>query len=92
MKLAGRELLEEFFLRHAEARGWVTAWLAEVEGAKWMTSHDVKARYASASFLADNRVIFNVRGDKYRLEVAIAYKTSVVHVIWTGTHAEYSKR
>jgi len=52
---------------------------------------DIKERYRSASFLADNTVIFNVKGNSFRLEVRIAYKTQVLSVTWVGTHAEYDR-
>jgi len=92
MKLVGRELLEAFQLTHADARGQIASWVAEVESATWKTPNDVTARYASASFLAENTVIFNIKGNAYRLEVRIAYQTGVVVALWVGTHAEYSKR
>lgn len=53
---------------------------------------DIKNRYASASFLANNKVVFNVRGGNYRLVTVIAYQTSIVVVEWIGTHAEYTKK
>jgi mRNA interferase HigB len=92
MRIVGREKLDEFVQAHASARVWIETWLAEVQEAVWPTSHEIKARYASASFLADNVVIFNVKGNEYRMEVSVAYKTSVVAILWIGTHAEYDKR
>lgn len=92
MKLVGRDILEEFIVRYADARGQMTSWVAETEAATWQSPQDIKVRYASASFLSDNTVIFNIKGNSYRLEAKIAYKTSVVMVVWVGTHAEYSKR
>ena len=92
MRIAGRERLDEFVQAHAGARSWIETWLAEVQRAVWPTSQEVKARYASASFLSDNVVIFNVKGNEYRLEVSVAYKTSVVVILWVGTHSEYDKR
>lgn len=92
MKLIGREIIESFATEHADTRGPLRSWVVEVETADWRSSHDIKARYASASFLADNVVIFNIKGNSYRLVVQVAYKTSVVVVKWVGTHAEYSKR
>lgn len=92
MKLIGRESLETFLLKHADARGSIESWVAEVESATWKTPHDVKARYASASILAANKVIFSIKGNSYRLEARIAYKTAIVVVLWIGSHAEYSKR
>jgi mRNA interferase HigB len=92
MKVAGRPRLIEFCAKHADARCWIEAWLAEAEAATWTHPMQIKERYATASFLADNRVIFNVRGNNYRLEVLIAYRTGTVIVQWAGTHAEYDAR
>lgn len=92
MKLVGREVLGAFVAKHQEARDWIASWVAEVEGAAWMSPHDVKARYASVSIMGGNRAIFNVKGNSFRLEVVIAYKAGIVHAVWAGTHAEYSKR
>lgn len=92
MRIVGRDKLDEFVGAHADARSWIENWLADAEAARWQTPQDLKRSYASASFLADNVVIFNVKGNRYRLEVQIAYKTGVVVVRWVGTHAEYTKR
>jgi len=69
----------------------MTVWEAEVTGASWRTPSDIKSQYASASFLADNTVIFNVKGNKYRMATTVAYNTQLVVVRWVGTHAEYSR-
>lgn len=92
MTFIGREKLKQFTLKHADARSWIQAWLAEVEDAKWREPQDIKARYGKASFLSDNIVIFDVKGSDYRLEVQVAYKSGKVIMKWVGTHAEYSKR
>lgn len=92
MRLVGREKLDEFVGAHADARAWIENWIADVESARWLTPQDVKNCYASASFLAERHVIFNVKGNRYRLEVQIAFNTGIVVVRWVGTHADYSKR
>jgi mRNA interferase HigB len=92
MKIVGRGRLEEFCRAHANARSWIENWLADVESVAWTTPHDVKGRYASASFLGGNTVVFNVKGNDYRLEVMVAYRTGTVVVQWIGTHAEYDDR
>ncbi|MDP3049236.1 MAG: type II toxin-antitoxin system HigB family toxin [Thermodesulfovibrionales bacterium] len=92
MVLLGREKLEQFTQKHTNARNWIQTWLAEVENVKWQGPQDIKKRYAKASFLADNVVIFDVKGSAYRLEVQVAYNTGKVIVKWAGTHAEYDKR
>lgn len=92
MKLVGRNRLDEFCAQHPDARGWIENWIADVEAATWTTPHHMKARYSSASILGGGITIFNVRGNEYRLEAAVAYKTGTVVVLWIGTHVEYNKR
>ncbi len=92
MKILDRERLEKFCRKHADARNWIENWLADVESAAWATPQDIRQRYASASFLAGGVVIFNVKGNAYRLEVSVAYRTGTVAVEWAGTHAEYDER
>ena len=92
MRIVGRDKLDEFAGAHADARSWIENWIADTETARWGTPQDIKTRYASTSYLAGNVVIFNVKGNRYRLEVQVAYNTGVVVVRWIGTHAEYTKR
>lgn len=92
MKVIGRDKLDAFCLKHGDARKWIENWLADAEAVNWTVPHQIRSRYSSASFLPANIVIFNVKGNDYRLEVLVAYKTSVVIVQWVGTHAEYDAR
>jgi len=63
----------------------------DVCAADWKTPQDVKNHYSSASFLPDRVIIFNVKGNSYRLVVQCAFNTKHVVVKWVGTHAEYDK-
>jgi mRNA interferase HigB len=92
MLLVGRDRLDEFTKAHADAGAWIENWMAVVEAARWRSPQDIKNCYSSASFLANRVVIFNVKGNRYRLETQVAYNTGVVVVRWAGTHAEYTKR
>ena len=89
MKVLDRERLGQFCSKHADARRWIESWLSDVESSRWATPQDIRRRYASASFLAGGLVIFNVKGNAYRLEVMVAYRTETVAIEWAGTHAEY---
>lgn len=91
MQLLGLIKLEDFKCTHANARGPLDAWRLEVERARWTGPQDVKSRYPSASFLADNKVIFNIKGNTYRLVIKAKYKNGVILIEWVGTHAEYDK-
>ena len=92
MKVLGRKVLFALCERHADCREWISNWLDDAVASQWRTPQDIKTRYASASFLANSVVIFNVRGNRYRLETQIAYQTGVVIVRWAGSHAEYTQR
>jgi|SRR5579863_266029 len=89
--VVGRKVLAEFAQQHADVRSQLQAWLAEAEESEWESPSDVKRRYPTASVLADNRVVFNLKGNKYRLLVRIGYQAQVLVVERLGTHAEYSK-
>lgn len=91
MRVVGREVLVGFLRQHADARRPVGAWVAEAEAATWKGPADIKARYPTASFLADNEVIFNIKGNNYRLKVMVAYATQTVIIQQAGTHAEYNR-
>ena len=92
MTVVNKELLEEFKRKYTDASDWIDTWVAFTEGSVWKTPQDIKDRYSSASFLASNIVIFNVKGNNYRLEVKVAYNTAIVKAIWAGAHPEYEKR
>lgn len=73
----------------SDSEGPLKAWLAEARAAQWQTPADIRAKYGSASFVPDNRVVFNIGGNKYRLVVHVNYDLKVVLVKFIGTHKEY---
>lgn len=89
MNVVGQGKLEEFKRRHTDARKQIDAWLREAEGAAWLTPHDIKQRYVQASFLGEGRVVFNLKGNRYRLDTKISYTKQIVVIVRIGTHAEY---
>jgi mRNA interferase HigB len=92
MRVLGKDKIHKFVRKHANVAGALNAWVAEAKDAKWNTTIDIKNRYRSADFLADNRVIFNIKGNHYRLVVKVKYQNEIVVIEWVGTHAEYSKK
>lgn len=74
---------------YRDAEAALTAWHNEAKKASWTMSADVKARYANASIIANNRVVFNIKGNDYRLIVAVAYKMQYVFIKFIGTHKQY---
>lgn len=92
MKIIGLGQLHSFCAEHADSRKWVESWISDTRSCVWRTSHDIRERYPSASFLADNIVILNVKGNDYRMEIRVAYGVGTIAVLWIGTHAEYTRR
>lgn len=91
MKVISIKMLKEFWEQdsHADAEQPLKAWFDEAKKAEWKTPQDVKDKYASASIIKNNRVVFNIKGNDYRLVVAIAYKIQVVYIKFIDTHAVY---
>jgi len=67
------------------------AWFHEVQKAEWESSADVKKSYSNASIVSSDRVVFNIKGNDYRLISAVDYRRKIVFVKWVGTHAAYDK-
>lgn len=91
MRIISRKLLREFWAKYKDSEKSLKAWFADTKAATWKSSMDIKSEYRNASFLSDNRVVFNIKGNKYRLIVAINYDYSVVYIRFVGTHKEYDK-
>jgi mRNA interferase HigB len=91
MRVISRKQLREFASRHPDAESSLRAWFHEARQAHGDTTADIKQHYGSASVLKDNRVVFNICGNKYRLVVKINYHAEIVYVRFVGTHADYDK-
>lgn len=89
MKIIGKGVLNDFKRKHTDASSQVDSWENEVEDADWKIPLDIKRRYASASILQGNQVVFNLKGNKYRLLTKVNYKNRIVLVKKAGTHEEY---
>ncbi|GLR65227.1 type II toxin-antitoxin system HigB family toxin [Marinospirillum insulare] len=92
MKVLGKDKLIKFYKKHANAKSALEAWVAEAQNATWKTPQDIKNRYSSADFLDGNRVIFNIKGNHYRLVIKVRYQNGIAVVLWVGTHAQYDKQ
>lgn len=84
-------MLREFWQRYPDAEQPLRAWYANVKRADWKTPSDVKTAYRNASFVQNNRVIFNIKGNSYRLVAAINYQYRIVYIRFVGTHQVYDK-
>jgi mRNA interferase HigB len=93
MRIIAKRTLRDFWEQpaHRDAEQPLKAWYAEATNATWRTPADIKAFYRQASIVGDNRVVFNVAGNKYRLAVKFHYNTGVGYVRFVGTHEEYDR-
>ena len=91
VRIISKKILREFWEKHSDSAQQLKSWFQETSEADWKSPRQIKKDYPSASFLADNRVVFNIKGNKYRLIVKINYDYSMVWVRFIGTHTEYDK-
>ena len=91
MRIITRQKLIACWKAYPDLEKTLTAWEKEAEYVRWQSPADIKARYRSADFLPGNRVVFNIKGNHYRLVVKIHYNTGVVYIRFVGTHEEYNQ-
>lgn len=97
MRIIARKTLKQFIERlkaskdQKAVKSALDAWFHEVLQAEWKTPADVLKAYANASIVGPDRVVFNIKGNDYRLVVAINYRHQIVFIKWLGTHAEYDR-
>ena len=91
MLVFSRGTLRDFWLRHSDAEDALDEWYRVACQAQWQTPAEVRARYPNASIVGNNRVVFRIRGNAYRLVAYIDYREGEVHIRFVGTHAQYNR-
>lgn len=91
MRVIALKALRDFWERHSQAEVPLRAWHAIASRADWRSPADVKAAYRAASFLSGNRVVFNIKGNEFRLVVAVHYNRGLIFVRFVGTHQQYDR-
>lgn len=92
MQIIAKRTLQQFWKLHPQSEAPLRAWHSQVSRASWTTPADVKSQFGSSvDFVADNRLVFDIAGNKFRLVVHVAYKFHRVLVKFIGTHAEYDR-
>jgi mRNA interferase HigB len=91
MRIISRRILREFWEKHPDTAIPLQTWFHDVERANWNGPTDIKIVYKNASIVANNRVVFNIKGNHYRLVVVVIYQYGVVYIRFVGTHEEYDK-
>jgi len=91
MGIVGISILDECAKKHCDVREQLRAWRKDAEEADWKTPLDIKARYPSASIIGGKCVVFNVKGNQYRVVAKVNYELGNVRVLFADIHAEYNK-
>ena len=91
MRIISRRRLVEFWEIHPDAEQPLRAWYTEAQKASWDSPAEIKAVYRSISILPNNRVVFNIKGNTYRLVVVVEYTQGKMFIRFVGTHAEYDR-
>lgn len=91
MRIIARRALRKFWERHPDAEQPLRAWYQDVRRADWRSPSDIKRVYANASIVGENRVVFNIKGNKYHLVVAINYPYRLCYVRFLGSHQAYGR-
>ena len=89
MRIIARSTLRHYWAKHSDVESALEAWYQDVSRAVWKTPNDVTRIYPYASIIAGNRIVFNIKGNQYRLIVAVNYATGIVYIRFIGTHREY---
>lgn len=91
MRVIAKRTLQDFWIKHADYEEQLKAWYRETEKAQWKNINALKKEYPSASILKDNRIVFNIKGNTYRLIVKFNFDHQIGWIRFIGTHAEYDK-
>ena len=91
MRIIAKRTLRDFWTKHADSEQQLKAWYRETEKTDWENINDLKKDYPSASILQENRIVFNIKGNNYRLIVKFSFEYKICWIRFIGTHAEYDK-
>ena len=91
MRIIALKTLRAFWEQHPDARQALQAWYHDAKQATWRTPTEIKSVYRNASLVGNNRVVFNIKGNDYRLVVAVQYQHGIVYIRFVGTHQQYDK-
>jgi mRNA interferase HigB len=91
LRVIAKKILREFWTKHPDCIQQLKSWYSEAEKSEWRTTNEIKEEYPSASILRDNRVVFNIKGNNYRLIVKVNFQYQMVWIRFIGTHSEYDR-
>jgi mRNA interferase HigB len=90
-RIIAKRTIREFWENFPDSKDYLETWYETVKGAEWKTPNDIKQFYATVSILKSSRVVFNIKGNDYRLVAKINYEKQWLFIRFIGTHKEYDK-
>ncbi len=90
-RIVAKKTLRDFWEKHGDCEDYLKTWYDTAKISNWKTPRDIKRTYSHASILVNNRVVFNIKGNSYRLIVKFNYERQWAFIRFIGTHAEYDK-
>lgn len=90
-RIVAKKTLRDFWENHADAEQYLKTWYETAKNSNWNSPHDIKQTFISASILKDSRIVFNIKGNSYRLIVKFNYERQWAFIRFIGTHTEYDK-
>ena len=91
MNIVAFRTLRAFYEKHEDCEAQLKTWYKKTVSVNWKSPKEIKIDYPSASIIADNRIVFNIKGNEYRLIVKFNYKYGWAWIRFIGTHAQYDK-
>jgi len=91
LRVISRKTVREFWIKHNDCEQQLKSWYRETEKEEWKNPNELKLDYPSASILENNRIVFNIKGNNYRLIVRMNFEHQISWIRFIGTHAEYDK-
>ena len=91
MRVIAKKILRDFWEKHEDCEQQLKSWFREAQKAEWENPNQIKDEYPSASILNDNRVVFNIKGNNYRLVAILIFASQKVYIRFIGTHKDYDK-
>jgi mRNA interferase HigB len=91
LRIISKKILQDFWEVHTDTEQQLKSWFKETSNAEWKNPNEVKTEYPSASILTDNRIVFNIKGNKYRLIIKVNYNYQMIWIRFIGTHAVYDR-